>query len=103
MPRLGDCGRQSGLKLQRLLTRFPAPLPTYQRAHRSAICKGLSKFRAFNFPSQDYAGRKQRSHKIIIIQMFAIPDKEKPKTKSMRGLNLAAVKCTIVQVTELQL
>jgi hypothetical protein len=51
----------------------------------------------------DYAGNKQRSYKIMIIKMFAPLDKTKPVTENTRGLNLAAVKHTTVQVTRLPL
>jgi hypothetical protein len=37
------------------------------------------------------------------MQMFAILDKAKSDTEKMRGLNLAAVKLTAVQVAKLSL
>jgi hypothetical protein len=37
------------------------------------------------------------------MQMFTILDKAKPGTENTRGLNLAAVKRTTVQVTRLPL
>jgi hypothetical protein len=37
------------------------------------------------------------------VAMFATSDKAKPDTKSIRGLNLAAVKLTPVEVTKLPL
>jgi hypothetical protein len=46
---------------------------------------------------------KQRSYKIMITKVFAILDKAKPDVESIRGLNLAAVKHTTVQVTRLPL
>jgi hypothetical protein len=49
------------------------------------------------------AGNKWKSYKIIITKMFAILDKAKPDIGSIRGLNLAAVKHTTVQVTRLPL
>jgi hypothetical protein len=49
----------------------------------------------------NYVGNKQKSYKIMIIKMFAILDKAKPDTESIRGLNLAAVKHTTFQVTRL--
>jgi hypothetical protein len=52
---------------------------------------------------QNYAGNKQNPYKIMITKMFALLDKAKPVTGSTRGLNLAAVKHTIVQVTRLLL
>jgi hypothetical protein len=44
---------------------------------------------------------KQKSSTIMKIKMFAILDKAKPNTENIRGLNLAAVKCTTVQAPEL--
>jgi hypothetical protein len=52
---------------------------------------------------QNYAGNKQKSYKIMITKMFAPVDKAKPVTENIRGLNLAAVKHTTVQVTRLPL
>jgi hypothetical protein len=52
---------------------------------------------------QNYAGNKQKSYKIIIMRMFAILDKAKHDIESIRGLNLAAVRHTTVQVTRLPL
>jgi hypothetical protein len=37
------------------------------------------------------------------MKMFATLDKPKPDTENVRGLNLAAVMCMIVQVTKLSL
>jgi hypothetical protein len=63
----------------------------------------LSKFHTFMISSQNYAGSKQKSSKIFIIQMFVILDKAKPNTGNIRGLNLAAVKAATGQVTKLPL
>jgi hypothetical protein len=43
------------------------------------------------------------SYKIMKMQMFATMDKANPDTGNIRGLNLAAVKHTTVQVTRLPL
>jgi hypothetical protein len=40
-------------------------------------------------------------YKIMITKMFVKLDKVKPSTESIRGLNLAAVKHTTVQVARL--
>jgi hypothetical protein len=48
---------------------------------------------------QNCAGNKQKSYKITKMQMFATSEQEKPGTENIRGLNLAAVKRTGVQVT----
>jgi hypothetical protein len=50
---------------------------------------------------KNYAGNKQKSYKIMIMKMFAILYKAKPDIESIRGLNLAAVMHTTVQVTRL--
>jgi hypothetical protein len=39
----------------------------------------------------------------MIMKMFATLDKEKPDTENIRGLNLAAVKHTTVQVIRMTL
>jgi hypothetical protein len=52
---------------------------------------------------QNYAGNKQKSYKIMKMQMSAILGKAKPNTEKIRGLNLAAVKHTTVQVSRLLL
>jgi hypothetical protein len=59
---------------------------------------------AFKIPSraityQNYAGNRLKSSKVIYIQMSVQSDKEKPCRGSIRGLNLAVVKPTTVQVT----
>jgi hypothetical protein len=46
---------------------------------------------------------QQKSYKIMKMQMFATLDKVSPDTGNIRGLNLAAVKYTTVQVTRLPL
>jgi hypothetical protein len=53
--------------------------------------------------SQNYAGSKHKSYKIIMIRMFAILDKAKPNIGNTRDINMAAVKPTTVQVTKLLL
>jgi hypothetical protein len=52
---------------------------------------------------QNYAGDKQKSYKIMRMNMFAIYDKAKADIENIRGLNSAAVKLTTVQVTKLPL
>jgi hypothetical protein len=42
---------------------------------------------------------KQKSYKIIKMQMFATSEKAKPDTGNIRCLSLAAVKRTAIQVT----
>jgi hypothetical protein len=54
-------------------------------------------------PTVQYIRQHQNStqQSIMIMRMFAILDKAKPDIKSIRGLNLKAVKHTTVQVTRL--
>jgi hypothetical protein len=47
--------------------------------------------------------KKQKSYKTVILNIFATLDEAKPETENVRGLNLAAVKHTTVQVTRLPL
>jgi hypothetical protein len=57
----------------------------------------------YDYIYQNFAGSKQKSYTIMEIQMFVILYKAKTDTKNIRGLNLAAIKLTIVQVTKLLL
>jgi hypothetical protein len=50
--------------------------------------------------SQNYAGSKQKSYKIMKIKMFATQGKVKPNTENMR-LKLGGGKLMTVQVTKL--
>jgi hypothetical protein len=50
-----------------------------------------------------YSDGRKSPYKIMITKMFAPLDKAKPVTENIRGLNLAAVKYTTVQVTRLPL
>jgi hypothetical protein len=52
---------------------------------------------------QNHPGNKKKSYKIMKMQMFAILGKAKPGTENKRGLNMAAVRRTTVQVTRLPL
>jgi hypothetical protein len=51
----------------------------------------------------DSAGNKQKSYKIMRMNILAAQDKAMPDTEIIRGLNLVAVKLTTVQVTKLPL
>jgi hypothetical protein len=53
----------------------------------------------YEISSLNCAGNRQKSYKITLTQMFATLDKAKPSTENIRGLNLAAVRPTTVQVT----
>jgi hypothetical protein len=46
-------------------------------------------------------GNKQKSSKTMKMKMFSTLDKARPHTENIRGLNLAAVTCTTVQVSKL--
>jgi hypothetical protein len=50
---------------------------------------------------QNYASKKQKSHKIIRMNMFAEWGKAKPDIGNIRGLNMAAAKLTTVQLIKL--
>jgi hypothetical protein len=63
----------------------------------------LSKFHTFMVSSQNYAGSRQKSYKIIIIQMFMLCDMAKHNTENIKGFNLAAVKPTTNEATKLLL
>jgi hypothetical protein len=84
-------------------TRFSALLAAFQGAHPSENCIRLSIFRTSMIILQNYAGNKQKLYKIMKMQMSAILGKAKPDTENIRGLNLAAVKRTTVQVSRLLL
>jgi hypothetical protein len=49
---------------------------------------------------QKCAGNKQKSYKIMKIQMFATSEKAKPVTENMGGFILAAVKHMTIQVSK---
>jgi hypothetical protein len=52
---------------------------------------------------KNYAGNKQKSYKIMKMQMFSTLDKANRDTGNKRGLNLTAVNHTTVQVNRLLL
>jgi hypothetical protein len=58
------------LKLQHLQNRFSTPLEIFQVAHWSAICTQLSTFHMCTIIQQNCAGNKQRSYKIMIMNIF---------------------------------
>jgi hypothetical protein len=82
---------------------FPTPLDIFQGAHRSAICTRLSAFLMYTTVWRNCAGNKQKPYKITRINMFAPYDKAKLDIEIIRGLNLAVVNLTTVQVTKLPL
>jgi hypothetical protein len=52
---------------------------------------------------QNCAGNKQGLYKIMRMAMFTAQDIEKPDTGNIKGLNLAAVKLTTIQLIKLPL
>jgi hypothetical protein len=58
--------------------------------------------RCTGFYKKKYAGNKYKSSKFMKIYKFAKLDKMIPDVENIRGLNLAAVKRMIVQVSSLQ-
>jgi hypothetical protein len=91
--------RQTATEIERMETKFSAPLEIFQCTHRVAICTWFSNFPSYLIIHQNYAGNKQKSYKFKKMQVLAILDKENPDTGNIKGLNLAAVKHTTVQVT----
>jgi hypothetical protein len=87
------------LKLQRLQNRVLRSTGNFLRL--TSVRESV--YRMFMIIKQNYPGNKQKSFKIMKMQMFAILDKAKPDTRNTRGSNLAAVKRTTVQVTRLRL
>jgi hypothetical protein len=75
------------LNLQRLQNRFPAPLEVFRGASQYSICTWLSNFRTYIIIKQNFAGNKQKSYKIIKMQLFATLDKANPDEGNKRGLN----------------
>jgi hypothetical protein len=53
----------------------------------------------FSSDQQTYAEDKQKSFTIMKMKMYVILDKAKPHTENIKGLNLAAVNYTTVQVS----
>jgi hypothetical protein len=85
------------LKLQRLQNKVLRSIANFPR--RTPIRDLHMAFK------RNYAGNKQKSYKIMKMQMFATLDNERNDTGNIRvrGLNLAAVEQTAVQVTRLPL
>jgi hypothetical protein len=87
------------MKLQRLQNKVPRTIVNFPR-HTSVRDMHV----AFQIPYvYDYitksTSNKQKSSKIMKMKMFVTLDKARPHTESVRGLNLAAVMCTTVQVS----
>jgi hypothetical protein len=57
----------------------------------------------YTITQQNSAGKKQKSYKIMRMNMSVVYDKAKPDIVNIIGLNLAVVKLTTVRVTKLPL
>jgi hypothetical protein len=92
---LGVCGRHPSFEIA-----APAKQdsPHYWQFSKAQTDFWLSKLRTCMILLQNYAGSKQKSYKIMTMKMFTILDKAKPNTGNIRGLNLATVKHTTVQM-----
>jgi hypothetical protein len=91
------------MKLQHLQNRVLQTIGNFPG--HTPICDGHA---AFQIPYvYDYITKlcrqQAKSFKTGKMQMFTTMDKSKPKIENAIGLNLAAVMCTAVTVTELQL
>jgi hypothetical protein len=62
----------------------------------------LSKLHTYIISLQTDAGSKQKSYKTMTMKMLATLGKVKPNTGNTRGVNLAAVKHTTVQMSNCQ-
>jgi len=78
---------------------FSTRLANFQGTHISTTYTRHSEFCTFTISSQNYAGRKQKSHKIIGIKTFAIAGKARLNTENIlcvqKVLNLAEIRLTI--------
>jgi hypothetical protein len=61
------------------------------------------KFRIHMILLQNYAGRRQKSYRIMKMQMFATLAKAKLNTENIKGSNFVAVRHTTGQVSKLLL
>jgi hypothetical protein len=73
------------------------------QAGQVEFCIRLSTFRMCTIIQQNCACNKQKSYKIMRMNMFAAYDKGKPDTENTERLNFAVIKLTTVQVTKLAL
>jgi hypothetical protein len=74
-------------------------LDIFQGAPWFAICIWLSNFRTYMIMLQNYAGNTHKSYQNVKMKM----DKANPDKGNIRGINLAAVNHTTVQVARLLL
>jgi hypothetical protein len=74
------------LTLQCLQNEVLIPPENFQGAHHSAIYTWLSTFHMYTIIQQNWAGNKQKSYKIMKMNMFAAQDKAEPDIENIRGL-----------------
>jgi hypothetical protein len=89
------------LKLQRLQNKVLRTIGSFPR--RTSVRDIHVAFQipyVYDFITK-HADNKQKSSKIMKMKMFVLLDKARPHTENIRGLNLAAVMCTTVQVSKL--
>jgi hypothetical protein len=91
------------LKLQRLQNKVLHTIGNFRRRTPVRDLHMILYIYIYMITQQNYIGNKQKSYKIMKMQMFATLDKANRDTGNKRGLNLAAVKHTTVQVTRLLL
>jgi hypothetical protein len=92
------------LKLQHLQKKvLHTTLDIFQGVVWFKICTRLSTFCMHMIIKQNYAGNKQKSYKIMRMNMFALKGNAKPDTENIRGLILVVIMLMTVQVTKLLL
>jgi hypothetical protein len=74
---VGISGRHLPLEIAEPPNRFSVPLENLPGAHQSAICTLVSTFHIYTIIQQNCAGNKQKSHKIMRMNMFTALDKAK--------------------------
>jgi hypothetical protein len=75
---------------------FYAPSVIYEGAHRCAICMWRSKLHTYVISLQNYVGNKQQLYSIMKVSILALLAKAKLDIGSVKGLDLVAVRYTIV-------
>jgi hypothetical protein len=91
------------LKLQRLQNKVLRTTGNFPRSTSARELHVVSNFRTYTIKKQNYASSKQKSYKIMKMQMFAILHEANPYAGNKRGLNLTVVKLATVQVIKLPL
>jgi hypothetical protein len=89
------------MKLQRLQNKVFRATGNFPR--RTPVRNSHAAFKLPYVYDYTYANSKKKSYKIMKMQMFSVLHKAKPYIQNTRGLNLAVVQLTTVQVTRLPL